>query len=65
MREVERFVEKCGEWIARMQGRFSTLPKTSRVESSKKEYRKYKNTARDEVAHLSVAFQFLLTIPLQ
>ena len=50
MREVERFVEKCGEWIARAQEKFSKLPKTSRIESSQKEYAKYKHAARAEVA---------------
>ena len=50
VREVERFVERCGEWIARAQEKFSKLPKTSRIESSKKEYAKFKDAARDEVA---------------
>jgi predicted metal-dependent hydrolase len=50
MPEVERFVGKCGEWIARAQERLSKLPKTSRIESSKKEYKRYKEAARDEVA---------------
>jgi predicted metal-dependent hydrolase len=45
MREVERFVEKCGQWIERAQRRFAQLPKTSRIESSKKEYEKYKGAA--------------------
>lgn len=50
MREVERFVGKCGKWIARTQQRFSKLPKTSRVEPSAKEYKKYKGAAQGEVA---------------
>jgi predicted metal-dependent hydrolase len=51
MWEVERFVARCGEWIARTQQKFSKLPKTSRIEPSKKEYEKYKEVARELVAH--------------
>jgi len=49
-REVEKFVRESGEWIERMRERFSKLPKTSKIEPSKKEYNKFKRTARDEVA---------------
>lgn len=48
--DVERFVEKCGKWIARAQQKFSKLPRTSRIESSKKEYQKYKGAARAHIA---------------
>jgi predicted metal-dependent hydrolase len=50
MREVEGFVEKCGEWIVRTQEKFSRLPKTSRIEPSRKEYEKYKKIARRYIA---------------
>jgi hypothetical protein len=50
MREVERFLERCGEWIARAQERVSKLPKTSRIEPSKKEYARLKEAARGEIA---------------
>lgn len=50
MHEVERFVGKCGEWIARTQQKFSKLPKTSQIEPSKKKYEKYKKATRELVA---------------
>jgi predicted metal-dependent hydrolase len=50
IREVETFVEKCGEWIEKTRKRFAQLPRTSRIEPSKKQYEKYKGAARDFVA---------------
>jgi len=49
LRDVERFVEQCGEWITRAQQKLSKLPKTTRIEPSKKEYEKYKSAARELV----------------
>ena len=42
VRFVETFVQQNREWIERMRARLAQLPKTSRVESSAKEYKKYK-----------------------
>ncbi|HEV3244775.1 MAG TPA: M48 family metallopeptidase [Candidatus Paceibacterota bacterium] len=50
MRQVEAFIRECEQWIAQAQEKFSKLPKTSYIESSKKEYRKYKDAAHDLVA---------------
>jgi predicted metal-dependent hydrolase len=50
LREAETFVEKCGRWIDHAREKFSKLPKTSRIEPSKKEYEKYKGAAHAEVA---------------
>jgi predicted metal-dependent hydrolase len=63
MREVERFVEQCGEWITRAQERFSKLPKTSRIESSKKEYTKFKDAARDLIARRISHFNSFYHVP--
>ncbi len=51
MREVEAFIRRCEQWIRRAQERFSKLPRTSRVEPSKKEYGKYKKAAHEYVEH--------------
>lgn len=50
MREVEAFIRKCEQWILRTQEKYSTLPKTSRIETSKEGYEKYKAMARRDVA---------------
>lgn len=49
VRDAERFVARSSEWIARAQERTKSLPKTSRVESSKQEYIKLKKAALDMV----------------
>lgn len=46
-RAVEAYVEKSRAWIARAQARLGTATKTSRVESSAKEYKKYKKAAHE------------------
>jgi predicted metal-dependent hydrolase len=46
MREVEAFIRKCEEWIQRTQSKFAKLPKTSKVESSQKQFKKYQGAAR-------------------
>ena len=48
-REVERFVARSAAWIARAKARFDALPKTSKIETSRKEYKRYKNAALHEV----------------
>lgn len=42
MRDVEHFVARSAQWIERAKARMGELPKTSKIESSKKEYKKYK-----------------------
>ncbi len=49
VREAERFVARSGEWIERAQKKFASYPKTSRIESSAKEYKKMKKAALDLV----------------
>jgi predicted metal-dependent hydrolase len=63
VREADRFVEKCGEWIERAQKKFAKLSKTSRIESSKKEYESYKEKARDEVARRISYFNSFYRVP--
>jgi predicted metal-dependent hydrolase len=63
MWEVERFVARCGEWIERTQLKFSKLPKTSRIEPSKREYERYKKAARDLVAHRISHFNSFYRVP--
>ena len=48
-REVEGFVARSAAWIARAKARFEGLPKTSRIETSRKEYKRYKQAALDFV----------------
>ena len=64
MREVERFVEKCGQWIAKAQEKFTKSPRTSRIESSKKEHEKYKEMACDEVARRISHFNSFYRVPV-
>lgn len=44
-KDVEHFIARSAQWIARAKERLAALPKTSHIESSKKEYKKYKNAA--------------------
>jgi predicted metal-dependent hydrolase len=64
VREVERFVEKCGQWIERAQKRFAKLPKTSRIESSKKEHEKYKRAARSLIERRVAHFNAFYKVPV-
>lgn len=64
IRDVERFVEKCGEWIARAQQKFSKLPKTSRIESSKKEHESYKKIASALIEHRVAHFNSFYNVPI-
>ena len=61
-REVERFVKQSSQWILRAKERFADLPKTSRIESSKREYRRYKGAALVEAVrrtrHFNVHYRF-------
>jgi predicted metal-dependent hydrolase len=61
VREVERFVERCGDWIERAQKQFARLPKTSHIETSKKEYEKCKAAAHElaqrRVAHFNTFYR--------
>ena len=60
MREIERFIAQSREWIKRMKKRAESLSKTSRIESSKKEYVKYKKEAlalaKGRIAHFSKTY---------
>ena len=60
MREIERFIAQSREWIMRMKKRVESLSKTSRIESSKKEYGKYKKEAlalaKGRIAHFSKTY---------
>jgi predicted metal-dependent hydrolase len=62
IREVERFIAQSAQWIERMRTRFAQMPKTSRIESSAKEYKKLKETARKEIVRhlrrLNSIYQF-------
>ncbi len=49
MRDVERFVDRSSAWIVRTRNRFASLPKVSRIESSKREYTRFKKAALDMV----------------
>lgn len=64
VREVEAFVRTCEQWILRAQEKFSAAPKTSRIESSKKEYEKYKKMAQREVARRVSHFNALYRVPV-
>lgn len=44
-RTAEEFVRRSERWIMRARAHMDTLPKTSRIESSKQEYKKYKHAA--------------------
>ena len=45
VREIELFVQKNAQWIARVRERFASLPKISRIETSSKEYKRFKKSA--------------------
>ena len=51
VREVERLVARSTSWIARTRARFAHLPKTTRIESSKREYKRYKKAVLNYILH--------------
>jgi len=62
MQAVNAFIVKCEHWIERMQEKSSELPKTSKVESSKRQYERYKLAARQDVlrrvARMNARYKF-------
>ncbi len=65
MRDIERFVARSGEWVRRAKARVAALPKTSKIESSKQEYTRYKKAALHEVErrlqHFNARYRFTYT----
>ncbi|MDR3570804.1 MAG: SprT family zinc-dependent metalloprotease [Candidatus Pacebacteria bacterium] len=62
MRDVETFIRQCEQWILRTQEKFSKFRRTTRVEPSKQQYEKYKQTAlclaRQRIAYFNTFYRF-------
>ena len=60
-RAVEHFIQRSARWIERAKARIAELPKTSKIESSKKECKKYKKVAldlvKDRLRHFNVHYR--------
>lgn len=61
-RIAEAFVARSGDWIAQVRARHAAHPQTSRIESSKEEYKKLKGAAlalvEQRLRHFNAHYQF-------